>query len=141
MLKFLRRTALYIVAVPLLLFFLGSASNQLVLNVNNDTFPVHISAAKVLKAETGETVELIGGAKLVGDVLILSDGTQMLDYTHCVMTSKTHLNFLADVIDLKDQGIESVGDVLIDFGLWSGSFAPFIWATVVLFKLRDKERQ
>jgi hypothetical protein len=67
----------------------------------------------------------------------LPDGTVMLDYTHCIMTKKTHLNFLADVIDRGD--IESVGDLLIDFGSWTWVFAPFIWGFAVVTKLADRK--
>ena len=141
MLSFLRKTALWIVLLPLLFTYLGAASNQLVLNANSDTFPVRINATKILIAEKGETEELPNGDKLVGNVLILADGTIMLDDTHCVMTDKTHLNFLADVIDLRGVGIESVGDIMLDLGDWSWNYAPLVWGLVVIGRLRKREEE
>ena len=138
MFNFLRKTALYILALPLLFILLGAASNQLVLNANDDTFPVRISAVKILKAEQGETRNFPDGSKLVGDILILPDGKLMLDYTHCVMTDKTHLNLLADIIDIGN--IESVGDLLLDLGFWSWGYAPLAWGVVVVTKLRKEDR-
>jgi hypothetical protein len=136
MFKFLRKTSLYIVAVPLLLFFLGAASNQVVLNANEDTFPVRISQAKLEKLEHGTTETLEDGTKIVGDVMILPDGKIMLDYVHCVMTSKTHLNFLADEYDLGS--IYSIGDFMLMLGEWALAPAPFVWAFVVVDKLRKQ---
>lgn len=137
MFKFLRKTSLYLLAVPVLAFFLGAGSNQLVLNANGDTFPVRISQAKLEVLEHGDTVVLEDGTKMVGDVMVLTDGKIMLDPVHCVMTSKTHLNFLADVIDVGS--IESFGDLLLDFGSWTWTFAPYVWLFVVAQKLYKQE--
>ena len=51
---------------------------------------------------------------------------QMIDPVHCVMTSKTHLNFLGDLIEM-DGAHLSIGDLLLTFGYWLWTFAPFIW--------------
>jgi hypothetical protein len=125
MLKFLRKTALWIILLPVGSYFTGAASNQLVLIANHNTFPVLVNEAKMkhMTADSG--------------TYTLPDGTVMLDYTHCIMTKKTHLNFLADVVDRGD--IESVGDLLIDFGSWTWAFAPFIWAFAVVGKLADRK--
>lgn len=137
MLKFLRNTALYLLAVPVLSIVLGRGLNQLVLNANGDTFPVHISQAKLEVYEHGDTTVLKDGTKLVGDVMVLSDGKIMLDSVHCVMTDKTHLNFLADIIDVGS--IKSFGDLLLDFGDWTWTFMPYVWGFTVVVKLKDKE--
>jgi Family of unknown function (DUF5317) len=125
MLKFLRKTFLYIFAIPILFIFLGAASNQIVLIANHDKFPVLINEAKVAKynAENG--------------VLTLPDGTIMLDEVHCVMSDKTHLNFLADVIDVGD--IESVGDLSLEFGGFLWPLAPYVWGVAVISKIYEKE--
>lgn len=122
MFKFLRKTYLYVLAIPVLTFVLGVASNQAVLIANNDTFPVRISEVKVqlLKAEEGATITM-------------PDGKVMLDPVHCVMTDKTHLNWLADNFDLGS--IYSVGDFGLYFAEWMWSFAPFIWGAAVTRKL------
>jgi hypothetical protein len=41
--------------------------------------------------------------------------TGMIDDTHCIMTSSTHLNFLSDIFDNGPDSV-SVGDLL----LWAG---------------------
>ena len=75
MFKFLRKTALWILLSPLALGFLGAASNQLVLNVNNDTFPVRISPVLLAKMVEGDTQKLdVSGAVIQGDVMVLADG-------------------------------------------------------------------
>jgi hypothetical protein len=126
MFKWLKKTALWIVAVPLLTIYLGAASNQLVLAVNGDTFPVHVNAVKInqFAQESG--------------IVLLGNGTIMLDDTHCVMTKHTHLNVLADWIDLKD-AIYSPGDGLIYLGEWASGFSLPVWMAVVLGKLNRQE--
>lgn len=118
--SFFRKTALWIILLPIACSFVGAASNQLVLWANNDTFPVKVNLAKL--------------QKFSGDSVILPDGTVMMDDTHCLMTSKTHLNILADNWDFHDS-IESIGDMLIDFGGWLWGFMPFVWGTVVIARL------
>lgn len=119
MFKFLRKTALYILAIPTLFIVLGAASNQAVIIANHDTFPVLVNEYKVKSLET----------------ITLTDGTVLIDSTHCVMTRSTHLNFLADVFDFKD-GIYSVGDLSLELGEWLWAFAPFVWAFAAVQKLR-----
>lgn len=120
--RFLRSTLLWILLLPYAIGFLGAASNQLVLNANGDTFPVRLNLAKAAKF-AGE------------DAVTLPDGTIMLDETHCLMTSKTHLNWLADIFDFHED-IESVGDLLLNFGGWLQTFCPFVFVAVVCEKLR-----
>jgi hypothetical protein len=140
MFNFLRKTALYIVAVPLLTLFLGIASNQAVLNANNDTFPVKMSAAKIALLAEGDTKELeVSDAVMQGGLMILPDGKIMLDPVHCLMTKDTHLNFLADEYDLGS--IYSIGDFLIMLGEWALAPAPFVWAFVVIGKLRNQREE
>ena len=138
MFKFLRKTALWIVLAPLAITWTGAGLNQLVLNANHDTFPVEVNTRKeqifVAKA-TAEWQEEAAAAKEDGvNIGMLPDG--MIDDTHCIMTSKTHLNFLADVFDFKD-GIYSAGDGLIYLGEWLSSFSIFIWAFEAIRRLRE----
>lgn len=125
-LNFFRATFLWILLLPIASYIGGCASNQLVLFVNHDTFPVSVNLAKA--------------KKFVGDdAVLLPDGTVMLDDTHCLMTNKTHLNLMADIFDFHDT-IESVGDLMIDFGTWMWSFAPFLWGFAVLSRLGNAIR-
>lgn len=123
MFKFLRKTSLYILAVPALFFALGFAANQAVLFANHDTFPVMWNEYKVKTADT----------------ITLSDGTVLLDDTHSVMSSHTHLNWLADKVDLQNASV-SLGDMSIDLSEWMWKFAPFLYVFSVTNKLRKRKR-
>lgn len=143
-LQFLRKTALWILITPLALGYLGALSNQVVLYANHDTFPVSVNPVK-LQVFTGghsepDPTDPTGGRILAigGHTVTLPDGTVMMDPTHCVMTSKTHLNLLADVFDFHDS-IESIGDLMFDFGGWSWTFAPYVWGFAVIGKLRKQD--
>jgi hypothetical protein len=134
MFSFLRKTSLYIFAIPVLLFGLGAASNQVVLQANHDRFPVLVNETKVREFNS-EKVELGPmSITVVKPANVDSDGVVMIDDTHCVMTSETHLNFLADVFDLGN--IYSIGDFLLMLGEWLMGFAPFIFLFDVTRKLR-----
>jgi hypothetical protein len=121
MFNFLRKTRLYILALPVLFIVLGAASNQAVLIANHDKFPVLENAVRLNRDVKRGTVK------------VLNDGTIMLDEVHCLMTNETHLNFLADIFDFGHQ-IESIGDLFIDFGQWLWGYAPFIWGISLLRK-------
>jgi hypothetical protein len=137
MFSFLRKTALWIVLAPCLTLGTGLTSNQLVLWANHDTFPVMLNTAKVnlyhmkleQAAEAGDDEAQVGLA-------LLEHG--YLDDTHVIMTPSTHLNFLADVFDLR-AATYSIGDFLLMLGEWSMSLSPFVWATVVIGRLRKRE--
>lgn len=123
MFKFIRTTMLWIILTPLAFTFTGALSNQVVLAANHDCFPVMINSAKQ-KDFTEQ------GAPVI-------DGITYLDDTHIVMTKYTHLNFLADWIDLKE-AIYSPGDMLLELGDWSGIFMPFVWGALVIKKLHEE---
>jgi hypothetical protein len=141
MFKWLKKTALWIIAVPMLVFGLGAASNQLVLAVNKDRFPVMWNTYKVvnyemelMKATQSEDPDVALKARF--DLEALMQGGY-LDDTHVVMTSKTHLNFLADWIDLGS--IYSPGDMLLYLGEYGMGYSSVVWMVVVLGKLNRKE--
>jgi len=139
MFKFLRKTSLYILAVPVLIFGLGCFSNQVVLWANHDKFPVMWNEYKVaqealvIEHDThSKDPKVAEQAKFDLEALV---DYGFIDDTHCVMTSKTHLNFLADIVDLKS-ATYSIGDGLLIFGEWMFPFAPFIFLFDVTRKLR-----
>jgi hypothetical protein len=134
MFNFLKKTSLYILAIPVLFTFLGAASNQLVLIVNHDRFPVMINDKKLaLMTESKDEQREIHFAKPMP--AFEADGAIMLDDTHCSMTNETNLNFLADVFDMKD-AIYSIGDFMLMLGEWLGSFTLAIFVFDVVRKLR-----
>jgi hypothetical protein len=141
MFNFFRKTSLYIIAVPVLFTLLGAASNQVVLIANHDTFPVMVNDKKL--AEMTETKEKFHDRELKLHKVFKPTPAQendavMLDDVHCAMTSKTHLNALADIFDLKD-AIYSIGDFMLMLGEWLGSFTFAIFVFDVVRKLRKHE--
>ena len=150
MIKWLKKTALWIVAVPLLCLLSGIASNQLVLVANHDRFPVMWNDMKVAQyaTEIEKAGEECQAAVESGDappdacepIALAAEGLEhgYLDDTHVLMTKNTHLNFLADWIDFKT-ATYSPGDELIDLGEFGLKYAPIIWITVVIGRLRKRE--
>ena len=125
MFSFLRRTSLYLLAIPVLFTFLGAASNQLVLLANHDTFPVMVNDKKL--QEMTEPEEKPTGIQFAKPMsAFAADDAVYLDDVHVAMTSHTHLNFLADVFNLHD-AIYSIGDFMLMLGEWFGVFAPFVF--------------
>jgi Family of unknown function (DUF5317) len=118
---FFRSTMLWILAAPIAIGFIGAASNQAVLIANHDRFPVLLNAVGLQHA-------IESGIVVTGDDII------MIDETHCVMTSKTRLNFLADIFDFHSEWV-SVGDMLLDLSDWLWHFCPAIWFALVIRKL------
>ena len=133
MLSFFKRTSLYILAIPVLFMFLGAASNQLVLIENHDTFPVMVNDRKLaaMADHDKQSVE----TKFKPTPAEKQDDTVYLDDVHVEMTSHTHLNFLADIFDMKD-AIYSIGDFMLILGDWLGSFTFAIFVFDVVRKLR-----
>lgn len=129
MFKFLRKTFLWILLSPVALSLLGAASNQAVLMANHDTFPVMVNS---LKAEM-----MVTEMKNEAEEKEINVPEGMIDDVHCLMTSKTHLNFLADVFDLKD-GIYSIGDFGIMLGSWLWGFVPYVWGFAVINSLKKE---
>jgi Family of unknown function (DUF5317) len=117
MLRRLRVTMLWIPLLPVMLAVAGAASNQAVLIANHDKFPVMLNDAK-LPAMTDK-----------------GSAPGMLDDTHCIMTPATHLNFMADVFDFGPGGINSIGDLLLEFGGWLLPFACLLWGAKVSMRL------
>lgn len=111
MFKAFKKAKLYILAIPFLLILLGAAANQAVVAANHDTFPV-----------------MVNDARLANDGINCANGKVcMIDQIHSVMTPSTHLNFLADWIDLQS-AIYSPGDLLLMLGDFLLKYAPLVWA-------------
>lgn len=107
----LRSTFLWVILLPYMFTFVGAASNQLVLITNHDTFPV------------------LARDSISGKILPDEEG-------HVLMTSATHLNALADILDFHD-GWYSVGDLMLMLGQWGETFCPFIYMALVSIKLAE----
>ena len=135
--KFFKRTSLYILAIPLLFTFLGTASNQAVLISNFDRFPVMVNDKKLAEMTAPEDKPTVIQFAKPQPTLEANDAV-MIDDVHCVMTSKTHLNALADVFDMHD-AIYSIGDFMLMLGEWLGSFTFAIFVFDVARKLRKHE--
>jgi hypothetical protein len=144
MFSLLRKTSLYLLAIPFLTLCLGTISNQVVLWANHDRFPVLWNDYKVAQYDLSlhrivATANPIKDADIVEQAKFDIDALEhegFIDDTHCVMTSKTHLNALADIVDFKE-ATYSVGDGLIYLGEWLGSFSIFLFVFDVFRKLKN----
>lgn len=117
--SFLRKTMLWLVLLPNVAVFIGAASNQLVLFVNNDKFPVMVNQRRLRDSGGG------------------MDADGMIDEIHCVMTHQTHLNLLADIFDIHST-IESIGDLLMEWGINYAVFFYFAWAILISRKVYEQ---
>lgn len=142
MLNFLKRTALWIIAVPLLVFCLGTAMNQAVLVANHDRFPVMWNTYKAAhyEMEIQKAVETADDPDKAEQAAFDLEGLRhgYLDDTHCLMDESTHLNFLADWIDFQT-ATYSPGDLILELGDSGLTYAPFIWAALAIRRLNKKE--
>jgi hypothetical protein len=139
-LKLLRASCLSILLLPYGIFGLGVLSNQAVLIANHDKFPVMLNARKldkILNQDELAGLEAILGIKPKAPIAKIADPDGMIDDTHCQMTSKTHLNALADVFDLGS--IYSIGDFTLYLGEWLMTWTPFVWGYAVIRKLYAQE--
>lgn len=118
MLNFFRKTALWILLLPIVSIFFGASLNQAVIVANDGKFPVMVNSVWMEHKKPK------------------ADG--MIDSVHCVMTDNTRLNFLADIFNFGGS-IESVGDLFIEFGEYSGKYTPVIWLVIATGRLRKKE--
>lgn len=105
----IRRAYLWLVALPYLILFVGAFSNQLVLHVNGGKFPVQINPTKAA---------------------LKVDAAGMIDEVHCVMTSHTRLNLLADWLDFGRE-TDSPGDLLISAGEFLQCPVFLLWAFIL----------
>jgi len=125
MLKFLRKTKLYVFALPLLLWTLGAGLNQIAINANHDSMPVLYNAGNVKDfIKEGYPKE--------------SQGEILTDSTHSVLTPDSRFYVLCDVIDFGSVKY-SVGDVFIFASQDLGEFIPYVWGLALYAALRKKE--
>jgi hypothetical protein len=145
MLKFLRKTALWIIAVPLICYILGAACNQVVLVSNQDRFPVQVNDYSLtslhdeLEQAASDTNPAHKEAAQEAQFRLMAlDEEGFLDDVHVVMGSKTHLNWLGDWCDLKDAHY-SPGDGLLILGEYGMQYAFVLWMFVAILKLSRTE--
>jgi hypothetical protein len=119
--SFLKRTYLWLLLLPIALIFTGAFLNQVVLIANGDHFPV-LANGTVLSQRA--------------DSMALDGNYVMIDDVHCVMSAKTHLNFLADIWDL-GHDYYSIGDGLLILGEWLLGILPWIWGAAVVRRLSE----
>jgi hypothetical protein len=122
--RLLRSTALWLLILPYLVYLTGAGLNQLAMNANGDLMPVRINVVKA--------IEWFGPPIMFGEpapdkkhhIIILPDGTAQLDGRHCLMTARTHFNWVSDIFDFHSE-IDSVGDLLLSLSEWLGTFCWF----------------
>jgi hypothetical protein len=133
--QFLKKTSLYLLAIPLLSTSLGIVSNQAVLIANFDTFPVMVNDKKLAEMTAPEDKPTVIQFAKPQPALETNDAV-MIDDVHSAMTHETHLNALADIFDMHD-AIYSIGDFMLMLGEWLWAFCPFVWAADVIRKLNQ----
>ena len=126
----------FLIIVPLLLIFCGSASNQAVLVANWGKFPVMLNEYQVNKIyAVRHDMEDAGFSALNSSVRLnkpqIDKNDQFIDGVHSIMGHNSRLKFLADWINLQTM-IASPGDMLIFLGSWLFAFTPFIWIALIL---------
>jgi len=139
MLKFIKKTYLYLLALPLLFTALGTVSNQVVFWANEDKFPVKLNDYKLARHELALEQELAAADTPEEAVHAQFDlaafrAEGFIDERHVIMTEKTHFNWLADIWDFKDEGSFSIGDLSLDLGSWLWIFTPAMWAGLITRK-------
>lgn len=120
----------YLIVVPILLFCLGVASNQSVLVANHGKFPVMLSEGAYYQYCTAHSEEDEATAPAISCI----KGGQMIDPVHSVMGPNSHFKVLSDIIPL-GSAIYSIGDGLIELGLFLLGYTPIMWLALVLRKI------
>jgi len=149
MMNFLRKTALWMLLLPLATYSVGVASNQLVLIANHDKFPVIKNSANTQRIELTQYLEYQEYLATVNSPDSTADDRQaaaqeaatikimhesgMIDRVHCLMTKQTHLNALAGIFDLHN-ATHSIGDGLLYLGEWLWSPCLLLWGFVMVGK-------
>lgn len=138
----------WVIAVPILLILLGTASNQAVLVANWGKFPVmvndRVQAKMIARARERDREESeqssarfsITNTTVRFDARVMNDQGQFVDDVHSVMGHNSRLKFLADYINLRT-AIYSPGDGLIELGEWSWGFAPTLWIFLAARRLYE----
>ena len=123
----MRTSFLYILLLPYGLYYTGATLNQVVIVANHGEFPVMINPVKLH--------DFIGDDD---DTLAQVQATGMIDDVHCIMTSKTHLNYLSDIFELRHDGIYSVGDFMLMAGESLEFPTFFAWLALIIYKEHQK---
>lgn len=126
----------YLIAIPVLMFVLGAASNQAVLIANHGKFPVMMNEAEVSLAcaPPSEDKESQKFSIFNSSVPSCTKGGQFLDRTHSIMGPNSHLKALADIFDL-GEAVFSLGDFSIMLGTFLLKFTPLAWLFLTIRKL------
>jgi len=127
---------LYLLAIPLLLILLGTASNQAVLIANHGKFPVMLNEAQYSHFCSAPEDEEMKFSVTDSSISPMSctEGGQFIDDVHSVMGKNSHLKALSDIFNLK-VAIYSIGDFLLMLGYWLLSFSWISYITLVVRRL------
>jgi hypothetical protein len=139
----------YLIAIPLLSFGIGVASNQAVLIANGDKFPVLVNNERIVemcKAPQPKDDSFLSlllpsmprtkqALPVHVDAQACSAGGDFFDGddVHVIMKKDSKLKFMADIFDFH-RDIFSIGDGLLAFGSWMFDWSPLAWLVLVLRK-------
>lgn len=124
--KLFLKARVYILIAPTVLWITGASMNQAVLIANGGKFPVIVNDKLANETQT----EGLFGGKVDNPFHVDEDG-YMDDELHCRMTAETHLNWLADYINLRT-GIYSPGDMLLELSEFLAAYSLLVWVTLAL---------
>ena len=136
--KFLKKTYLYVLAVPLLFIGLGAGANQAVMIANGGAMPVIANLVNLDRWTSNPEVARLAEVTILANQIDGGHRPIMIDPRHCIESQYTHLNFLADNFDFGDM-IASPGDLLLWLGEWLMQFAPIAWFVLAVSRLRKQE--
>jgi len=113
----------YLLIIPAILIWFGSALNVIVMGLNHAQMPVLPP----------------GGECTIPILFWITKGGH--DIYHVCMSSNTHLAFLTDWMVGEDGGISSIGDLLISIGQSTLYPAWFVWAYLIIEELNARRAQ
>lgn len=114
---------LWVLLLPFVTHYTGALFNQIVMIANNGRMPVLLSPT-----------ELDAWLTVKGNTILING---MMDFRHSVMTRSSRWKLLADIIDLKQLGVWSVGDLLIAAGDNMEQAAPYVILALLWFKREE----
>lgn len=155
-----------IIAIPLLLWFLGAGMNQMVLIANWGKFPVMFNDYQVTLIKSAQrkacepappkqdelpfwlrqgaptpksstTFSMFDTSVATSPVCeAINQNGQFTDNVHTIMGHNSHLKFLADIFDMGPM-IFSFGDFLIMLGEYLGEMAGLAWLVLIIRKFNE----
>ena len=105
----------WVVATPGVLFCLGAALNVIAITANGGTMPFIMTAHEWQE---------------IGEAHFQMPPGYIVDHVHAIMTSKHHLKFICDWIQI-GSGTASPGDLFVWLGRWLSPYSIGAWLALL----------